>query len=255
MSRSSLHGSHLPPGTEKAANPWLVLSVLCIAVFMLLLDTTIVNVAQVKIKDDLGADLTQIQWILDSYLLSYAVLLLSFGRLGDVFGRRKLFVIGMAIFTLASVLCAGSGWVGEQLGISAVNFLIISRVIQGVGGAIMMPQSLSLVTVTFPPEKRGTALGVWGSVVAMGAIVGPVLGGFIVTNFAWEWIFLINLPVGILSILLALRFVPESVDPTASGKIDWGGVVTSGGGIFAVVFASIEGNHLGWTSPPLSVSM
>jgi EmrB/QacA subfamily drug resistance transporter len=221
---------------------------------MLLLDTTVVNVAQVKIKDDLGASLTQIQWVLDAYILSFAVLLLSFGRLGDVFGRKKLFMLGMAIFTGASLLCGASVWIGDQLGISGVNVLIASRVLQGIGGAFMMPQSLSLLTVTFPPEKRGAALGLWGSVVAMGAILGPIIGGLIVTDFAWEWIFLINLPVGIIALVLTARIVPESVDPLASGKIDWGGLVLSGTGIFALVFACTEGNRLGWTSPEILAS-
>ena len=216
---------------------------------MLLLDTTIVNVAQVKIKDDLGANLTQIQWILNSYILTYAVLLLSFGRLGDIKGRKRIFMVGMIIFTAASVLCAGAGFADSSTSISGVNFLIFARVLQGVGGAMMMPQSLSLLTVTFPPEKRGAALGVWGSVVALGAIIGPILGGFIVTHYAWEWIFLINLPVGIVSLYFTWKIVPESSDSTATGKIDWGGLGLSGFAIFALVFASIEGNRYGWTSP------
>lgn len=234
---------------DQVHNPWVILSVLCLAVFMLLLDTTIVNVAQVKIKDDLGASLTQIQWILDSYILAYAVLLLSFGRLGDVFGRKRLFMLGMSIFTLASALCAASAWIGDQIGVSGVNVLIAARVLQGIGGAFMMPQSLSLVTVTFPPEQRGAAMGMWGSIVAAGAILGPIIGGFIVTHYAWEWVFLINLPVGLASLFLIKTIVPESTDPQATGKIDWGGVILSGLGIFALVYASIEGNQLGWTDP------
>jgi EmrB/QacA subfamily drug resistance transporter len=230
---------------------WQILIVLCLAVFMLLLDTTVVNVAQVKIKDSLGASLTQIQWILDSYILAYAVLLLSFGRLGDIYGRKKFFMIGMAIFTAASVLCGASEWLGDKTGISGVYLLIFFRVLQGVGGAFMMPQSLSLLTVNFPAEKRGAALGIWGSVVALGAIAGPIIGGLIVTNYDWPWIFLINLPVGLVSLFLVYRIVPESTDPLASRKIDWAGVVISGVGIFCLVFACIEGNRLGWTSPEI----
>ncbi|MGH2560246.1 MAG: DHA2 family efflux MFS transporter permease subunit [Thermomicrobiales bacterium] len=230
-------------------NPWAVLAVLSAAVFMLLLDTTIVNVAQVKIRQDLGASLTQIQWVLDSYILTYAVLLLSFGRLGDVFGRRRMFVVGMSIFTAASALCGASAWIGDQIGVSGVNVLIVARVLQGLGGAFMMPQSLSLITVAFPPEKRGAALGIWGGIVALGAIIGPVIGGLIVTDYAWEWIFLLNVPIGIAGVWATQRIVPESVDPLASRKIDWGGIVFSGTGIFALVYASIEGNKEGWTSP------
>jgi EmrB/QacA subfamily drug resistance transporter len=238
-----------PSATTQERNPWLVLIVICTAVFMLLLDTTIVNNAQVKIRVGLDANLTQIQWVLDSYILAYAVLLLSFGRLGDIFGRKRLFVLGMSIFTAASGLCALSAWIGDGLGISGVNVLIFSRVLQGIGGAFMMPQSLTLVTVVFPPEKRGTALGLWGSVVALGAIAGPIIGGVIVTNYAWEWVFLINLPVGIAAIAATIRIVPESFDPLASKRLDWGGLALSSLGIFAVVYAMIEGNIKGWTSP------
>lgn len=234
---------------EKRA--WQILIVLCLSVFMLLLDSTVVNVAQVKIKDALGANLTEIQWILDSYILAYAVLLLSFGRLGDIYGRKRFFMLGMAVFTTASVFCGLSGWIGEQLGLSGVYLLIFFRVLQGIGGAFMMPQSLSLLTVTFPPERRGAALGIWGSVVALGAIVGPIIGGLIVTHYSWAWIFLINLPVGVISLILVQRIVPESKDPLASRKIDWTGVVLSGLGIFCLVFASIEGSRLGWSSPEI----
>jgi len=234
---------------DEERNPWLILVVLCGAVFMLLLDTTIVNVAQQKIKEGLDASLTEIQWILDSYILTYAVLLLSFGRLGDVFGRKKLFVVGMAIFTGASALCGVSGWLGALVGLSGAQALILARVLQGMGGAMMMPQTLSLISIAFPPEKRGAAMGLWGSVVSLGAIVGPIVGGLIVTDHAWEWIFLINLPIGVAAILATLAIVPESTDPLASGRIDWGGVLLSGAGIFAIVYAAIEGNVMGWTSP------
>lgn len=243
--------SAAPPAgaVHDSRRSWQILIVLCLSVFMLLLDTTVVNVAQVKIKESLGASLTEIQWILDSYILAYAVLLLSFGRLGDIYGRKKLFMLGMAIFTAASVLCGLSEWIGNVTGISGVYLLILFRVLQGVGGAFMMPQSLSLLTVNFPAEKRGAALGIWGSVVALGAIIGPVIGGLIVTNYNWPWIFFINLPVGIISLFLVYRIVPESKDPLASRKIDWAGVFLSGVGIFCLVFACIEGNRLGWTSP------
>ncbi len=229
-------------------NPWLVLLVLCTAIFMLLLDTTIVNVAQRKIQVDLDASLTQIQWVLDSYILTYAVLLLSFGRMGDVFGRKRLFMLGMGIFTAASALCAASNAIGDVIGISGVNVLIWSRVLQGFGGAFMMPQTLSLLTVVFPPEKRGAAMGIWGGIVALGAVIGPIVGGLIVTNYAWEWVFLINVPIGIASILATMAIVPESVDPTASKRLDWGGLVLSGFGIFALVYAMIEAPKVGWTS-------
>ncbi|HET7092847.1 MAG TPA: MFS transporter, partial [Thermomicrobiales bacterium] len=151
-----------PPAPQR--NPWLILVVLCGAVFMVLLDSTIVNVAQQAIIDGLGASLTQIQWILDAYVLAYAVFLLPFGRLGDIFGRKKLFMLGMAIFTAASALCGASVLLGRLLHITPAEALIVARVLQGAGGALMMPQTLALVVVVFPPDKRGAALGVWGSI-------------------------------------------------------------------------------------------
>ena len=238
-------------GTSEGRNPWLVLAVLAGAIFMLLLDTTIVNVAQVKIREGLDANLSEIQWILDSYLLAFAVLLLTFGRLGDVFGRRRLFILGMAVFTIASGLSAASSWVGDATGIGGANALIIFRTLQGVGGAFMMPQTLSLITVVFPPERRGAAMGIWGGITALGAVFGPIIGGLIVTNYAWEWVFLINVPVGIVGIAAAIAIIPESRDPEATTKLDWGGIVLSGAGIFAIVFALIEGNRYGWTSPEI----
>ena len=230
-------------------NPWVVLIVICTAVFMLLLDTTIVNNAQVKIREGLSADLTEIQWVLDSYILAYAVLLLSLGRLGDIYGRKRLFMLGMVIFTVASALCGISSWIGDQIGVSGVNMLIAARVLQGVGGAMMMPQSLSLLMVAFPPERRGAAMGIWGSVVGLGAVAGPLIGGYLVTHYAWEWVFLINIPVGVAALLAAMRIIPESKDPHASRRLDWTGLVLSGAGIFLFVYGIIEGNIKGWEDP------
>jgi len=235
-----------PPVTE--SNPWHVLLVICVGVFMLLLDTTVVNVAQRKIQEGLNANLSEIQWILDGYILTFAVLLLAFGRLGDILGRKKLFIIGLAIFTLASVLCGASAMIADITPLNGPQALIASRVLQGFGGAMMMPQTLSMVMVAFPHEKRGAALGVWSGIIGLGAVVGPILGGFIVTDYAWEWIFLINLPVGIIAILFGIRIIPESVDPQASRTIDWGGVALSGLGLFALVYGLIEAPHKGWGS-------
>src|SRR5918997_3072027 len=174
--RGASSASH--PSESGERSPWLILLVLCGAIFMLLLDTTIVNVAQEKIKVGLNADLSQIQWILDSYILAFAVLMLSFGRLGDIYGRKKMFVTGMAVFIAASGLCGISDWIANLVGVPGATALIVARVLQGIGGALMMPQTLSLITVAFPPQKRGAAMGVWGSVVALGAVVGPLLGGY-----------------------------------------------------------------------------
>src|SRR5918995_7359459 len=143
--RGALPASQHPDSEER--NPWLILLVLCGAIFMLLLDTTIVNVAQEKIKVGLNADLSQIQWILDSYILAFAVLMLSFGRIGDIYGRKKMFVSGMAVFIAASGLCGISSWVADLVGVPGATALIVARVLQGIGGASMMPQTLSLITV------------------------------------------------------------------------------------------------------------
>lgn len=237
--------------TPSEQNPWVVLVVLCTAVFMLLLDTTIVNNAQVKIREGLHANLTEIQWVLDSYILTYAVLLLSLGRLGDVFGRKRLFMLGMALFTLASGLCGISSWLGDLIGVSGINMLIAARVCQGIGGAMMMPQSLSLLTVVFPPAKRGAAMGIWGSIVGLGAVAGPLIGGYLVTHYAWEWIFLINLPVGAGALIAAYKIIPESMDPLATRKLDWTGLTLSGLGIFGFVYGVIEGNIKGWREPTI----
>jgi EmrB/QacA subfamily drug resistance transporter len=238
--------SFAPSRGEARQNPWVILIVICTAVFMLLLDTTIVNNAQVKIREGLDANLTEIQWVLDAYILAYAVLLLSFGRLGDIFGRKRLFLLGMLLFTIASGVCGVSSWLGDQIGVSGVNMLIGARVLQGIGGAMMMPQSLSLLTVTFPPEKRGAAMGIWGSVIGLGAVAGPLIGGYLVTHYAWEWVFLINIPVGAGALIAAYRIIPESTDPLASRKLDWVGLALSGLGIFGFVYGIIEGNIKGW---------
>jgi EmrB/QacA subfamily drug resistance transporter len=239
------------PATAPEHNPWAVLAVLCTSIFMLLLDTTVVNNAQRKIQIGLGAELTEIQWILDSYILVYAVLLLSFGRLGDIFGRKRFFIIGIVIFTIASGLCGVAGQIGDVFGVSGANALIAARALQGFGGAMMMPQSLSIITQVFPPEKRGGALGIWGGVVALGAISGPLIGGFIATYYPWEWVFLINLPIGVVGVVASIRYLPETRDEGASRRLDWGGVVLSGASIFMLVFALIEGNRVGWTTPEI----
>lgn len=238
-------------GQPDSVNPWVVLAVLCTSIFMLLLDTTIVNNAQRKIQIGLEADLSEIQWILDSYILVYAVLLLTFGRMGDIFGRKRFFLVGIVIFTAASGLCGVAGEVGDVFGISGANALIAARALQGFGGALMMPQSLSIITQVFPPETRGSALGIWGGVVALGAISGPLIGGFIATNYPWEWVFLINLPIGAFGFVASMRILPETSDPNASRRLDWGGVVLSGAAIFMLVFALIEGNIVGWSSPQI----
>ncbi len=234
--------------SQAQVNPWLVLAVIGMGVFILLVDTTIVNVAQVAIREGLKTDLSAIQWVLDAYLLAFAVLLLTFGRLGDVFGRKRLFIIGLALFGISSALCGFSGWIGDQIGVSGASMLITFRALQGIAGAVMMPQTLSLLMSVFPAERRGAAMGIWGAITALGAVLGPIIGGYLVTNYDWEWIFFINVPIAALTIFLGLSIIPESSDPDASRSPDWLGILFSGVGILTIVYALIEANSRGWTS-------
>ena len=227
-------------GVQETTNKWLVLGVLCISLLMALLDGTVVNIALPHIQQTFAADLSAIQWVIDSYLLAFAVLLITLGRLGDLYGRKLLFMTGMALFT-ASSLAAG---IAPNIGL-----LIAARTVQAVGGAAMMPATLSLITATFPVEERGTALGIWGATSGVALVLGPILGGVLVDSFNWRWIFFINLPIGLLGLLAAWRIVPESTDPTASRKLDIGGILLSGIGLFGLTYGLIEGQKHGWTSP------
>jgi len=225
---------------QEATNKWLILGVLCVSLLMALLDGTVVNIALPHIQQTFAADLSAIQWVIDSYLLAFAVLLITLGRLGDLYGRKRLFVTGMALFTLSS-LAAGIA--------PNIELLIAARAVQAIGGAAMMPATLSLITATFPVEERGTALGIWGATSGIALVLGPILGGVLVDGFNWRWIFFINLPIGLLGLLAAWRIVPESTDPTASRKLDIGGILLSGIGLFGLTYALIEGQKHGWTSP------
>ena len=229
-----------------ARNPWAVLAVLCIGLFMLLLDGTIVNIAIPHIQSYYDTTFSNIQWVMNAYILAFAVLLVTFGRFGDLWGRRKLFVIGMALFTIGSLACGLA---------PSIYLLIAFRILQGIGGAAMMPATLSIVSDVFPPGKRGAAMGVWGGVSGLATAIGPTLGGIIVqyvtwptVEDSWRWIFLVNIPIGILGVVLALRIVPESKNPTAVESLDLPGVGLITASLFALTFALIEGQDYGWTS-------
>lgn len=189
-------------------SPWSILPPLCLGFFMIMLDTTIVNVAVPKLMEELDADVTAVGWVNSAYLLTFAVLLLVTGRLGDKFGPRPVFVSGLVLFTLASLACGLAG---------TVELLIIARAVQGVGGALMTPQTMSMITRVFPPMKRGAAMGVWGAVAGVATITGPVLGGLLVP-IGWEWIFFVNIPVGIVALVFALRNLPRL--PTSDRTFD-----------------------------------
>jgi EmrB/QacA subfamily drug resistance transporter len=217
---------------------WWTLIVVCVATFMLLLDITIVNVALPKIGSDLHASFSDIQWVIDAYSLMLASVLLTMGTLADLFGRRLLFVIGLALFSATSLLCAVS---------PSSLFLILARGGQGLGGAIMFATSLALLAQEFHGPERGTAFGAWGATIATSAAIGPLLGGFLTEDFGWQSIFLINVPIGIAGVALALAKVAESRNPE-SRRIDWIGTVTFTAALFLLVLAIIRGNSEGWGS-------
>ncbi|HEX6487374.1 MAG TPA: DHA2 family efflux MFS transporter permease subunit [Candidatus Dormibacteraeota bacterium] len=229
-------------------NPWAALLVLCLGFFVILLDTTIVNVAIPTMLSALHAGLDQILWVVNAYLLTLAVLLITGARVGDIFGQRNLFIGGLGLFVLASTLCGLS---------QDANQLIAARVLQGVGAAILSPQSLVIVSAIFPAERRGAALGILSSVTGLAAIAGPTLGGVIVTYLDWRWIFFVNLPIGVAAMILALRFVPD-LRPGRSHSLDLVGVLLASLGLFGVVFGLIEGQRYEWgaiAGSPVTIPM
>jgi EmrB/QacA subfamily drug resistance transporter len=217
-------------------NPWLVLVVLTTGFFMILLDTTIVNVAIPAMSTALNTTLDQILWVLNAYILVYAVLLITAGRLGDLLGQRNLFAAGLFVFTLASALC-GLSRSPEQL--------IGARILQGVGGALLTPQTLAILTSIFPPERRGAAFGIWGAVGGLASVAGPTLGGAIITYIDWTWIFFINVPIGIAALIATFVIVPD-LRPGRHHGWDVPGIVVATAGLFAIVFGLIEGQRYNW---------
>jgi EmrB/QacA subfamily drug resistance transporter len=203
---------------------------------MILLDTTIVNIAIPDMSADLTASLDQILWTLNAYVLVFAVLLITAGRLGDLWGPKQLFIAGLVVFTLASAAC-GFARNPEQL--------IIARAVQGIGGAMLTPQTLSVLTVIFPPEKRGAAFGIWGAVAGVATVAGPTVGGFLVTNFGWEWIFFVNLPVGIGTVALAVWAMPN-LKLNRRHRLDWVGTTLATVALLLLVYGLIEGEPHSW---------
>ncbi|MBC7643989.1 MAG: MFS transporter [Thermoleophilia bacterium] len=215
---------------------WWALTAVCTATFMLLLDITIVNVALPSIETALRASFSQLQWVVDAYALTLATLLLTMGSLADLFGRRRLFSIGLVLFTLASLACGLA---------NTPETLIGARAAQGVGGAIMFATSLAILAHTFRGKDRATAFGLWGATTGLAVAIGPLVGGYLTEGLGWEWIFYLNIPVGIAAFFLTLRFVDESSNPDAR-RIDWAGVVTFSASLFLLIYALIEGNNRGW---------
>jgi EmrB/QacA subfamily drug resistance transporter len=207
---------------------------------MIMLDNTVVNVALPSIQRDLGIGLTELEWTVNAYALTFAVLMLSGGKLADFLGRRRVFLIGLVIFTLSSLVC-GLATTGETL--------IGARTIQGVGAALMMPATLSIISATFPPHQRGMAIGIWAGVSAMALAIGPLIGGLITEHIDWSWIFFVNVPIGILGLIVGRLVIKESRDTSAEQRLDIPGLLASAIGLFALTFALIEANSYGWTDP------
>ncbi|TFV95162.1 DHA2 family efflux MFS transporter permease subunit [Leifsonia flava] len=220
---------------ENITKPWPALWALVIGFFMILVDSTIVSIANPTIMRELDTDITAVLWVTSAYLLAYAVPLLITGRLGDRFGPKRIYLIGLVVFTLASLWCGLS---------DSIEMLILARVVQGLGAALMTPQTMAVITRIFAPDKRGTAMGLWGAVSGIATLVGPIAGGLLVDSLGWEWVFFVNVPVGVVGFILAWRLVPNLT--THSHKFDWLGVVLSAVGLFLVIFGIQEGSTYDW---------
>jgi EmrB/QacA subfamily drug resistance transporter len=221
---------------------WWTLAAMCFALFMIMLDNTVVNVALPSIQSDLDASISSLEWTVNGYTLSFAVLLATGGRLGDILGRRRMFLAGVILFALSSAAA------GLAPGSSA---LVVSRVAQGVGAALMMPATLSIITNAFPAHERGKAIGTWAGVSALALAIGPLLGGFLTEHVSWRAIFYINVPVAAGAIVATLFAVRESRDETVGREIDWAGTAVLTAGLTALVLALVEGNAWGWGSAPI----
>jgi EmrB/QacA subfamily drug resistance transporter len=229
--------------TDKITKTWVLL-LTSAASFMAILDAMVVTTALGAIRQDLGASIELLEWTVNAYNLSFAVLLLTGAALGDRFGRRRIFIAGIALFTAASVWCAlgsGAGW------------LIAGRALQGVGAALLMPLAMALLSAAFPPEERAKALGIFGGVNGIALIIGPIIGGAVAEGLAWRWIFWINLPIGLALVPLARRRIPESVG--ARVAIDMPGVVLVTGAALSLVWGLMRGNHLGWMHAEVVASL
>ncbi len=229
--------------TRRTSTLW-TFAITSLALFMVSLDNLVVTTALPVIRTDLGASLEQLEWTVNAYTLTFAVFLLTGAALGDRFGRRRMFSLGLAIFTLGSVAAALA---------PSIEALNVARAAQGVGGAIVMPLTLTLLSAAVPPEKRGLALGAWGGIGGLAIAFGPLVGGAVVEGIAWQWIFWLNVPIGLVLVPLALRRLEESHGP--EGKLDLPGLVLASAGLFGIVWGLVRGNGQGWSSPEIVGSL
>ena len=223
-----------------SASKWLTLIAACLGLGMLMIDTFVVNVAFPAIARSFKAELSTAEWTVSGYVLVLAVLPIAMGRLGDLFGRRAVYIAGLLLFIVSSAASGAAQGIGQ---------LIVFRVLQGVGAATMMPGTLSLITRAFPARQRGLAIGIWGGVSGLGLIAGPILGGLLVHGDSWRWIFFINLPIGAIALAMAVLFVVESRDEYAPRSIDWPGLGSLSGALFLIMYGFTRANGEGWTSP------
>jgi EmrB/QacA subfamily drug resistance transporter len=221
---------------------WITLGAVSFGLFMIMLDNTVVNVALPTMEKDLHVTLASLEWVVIAYALTFASLLITGGKLADMYGRRRIFVLGLAIFTLSSLACGLA---------PSAGFLIGARAVQGAGAALMNPATLSIIVATFPPKERGQAIGIWAGVSALALAIGPLGGGLIVENLNWNWIFFVNVPVGIIAIIVSQFAIHESRDTSHEQSIDLPGLLTSIGFLFALSYALVEGNSHGWSSPEI----
>ncbi len=218
---------------------WWTLIAVCTATFMLLLDITVVNVALPDIQQSLHSTFSDIQWVVDAYSLTLAAFLLTAGVIGDMFGRREVFAVGLGVFSVASLVC----------GLSTTSLMLnLARAAQGVGGAILFATSLALIAAAFTGKERGTAFGIYGAVLGGAVAVGPLVGGAITSGIGWRWIFFVNVPVGVVAVIITLTQIQESKDPNER-RVDWIGFVSFSGSLFMLILALIRGNDDGWSSP------
>jgi EmrB/QacA subfamily drug resistance transporter len=221
---------------ERPGNPWGALAALCIGFFMILLDATIVSIAIPAMLRGLNASLNAVVWVTSIYLLTYAVPMLFTSRLGDRFGPKRVFLVGLVLFTLASLWCGLAGDVGT---------LITARGVQGIGAALMTPQTLAFISFLFPPARRGAAMGVWGGIAGLATVTGPLLGGVLVDNFGWQWIFFVNVPIGVVAVVMTMVLVPDW-RPGAAHSFDVPGILLSGAGLLLLVFGLQNGQQYDW---------
>ncbi|MBA2277412.1 MAG: DHA2 family efflux MFS transporter permease subunit, partial [Chloroflexia bacterium] len=207
---------------------------------MAFIEATVVNVALPVLQRDLDTTAADVQWVVQAYALVLAALILVGGSLGDRYGRRRIFAAGVGLFTVASIWCGFAPDLGQ---------LIIARVIQGIGGAMLVPGSLAIISASFSGEERGRAIGTWSGFTAITSAIGPVIGGWLIETFSWRWVFFMNVPIAVVVIVVTLRHVPESRDAAASKRLDWGGAVLATVGLGALVYGLTEAAARGWTAP------